>query len=287
MHKMLKWIAWAAFLSFLVGTGGVLYQIHLHGLPFFTTPLEAEKRFAQAQVKQLEVQTETAAIRLEPGTEGQVHVAVTGELLGSATPGDWFQTELSPEGLLRVELREEDLPVLPFGPAGGLTVRITLPPSALERVELHAETGSIQLEQVQGNRIVASTETGEIWLEGAESDKISLMSETGDLRIMEWSGALTAETETGNVVLQEPAIPLQPIDVETSTGNVQVTLRQLADTIGLDLQSEVGRIDVDAKPLAIRELDENRLLAGETDGDEWIRVRTEAGSVRISEMFRP
>ena len=86
-----------------------------------------------------------------------------------------------------------------------------------------ADSGDIEIEDVEGGELTAQTQTGDIAAGGIAVSKLSLKIGTGDIDISKSAGEISAETTTGDIEF-ETTLPQSQfeMDLSVNTGEISV-----------------------------------------------------------------
>lgn len=135
--------------------------------------------------------------------------------------------------------------------------------------------GSIEAEGVRGPFDV-STSGGSIRIKDADGAMV-VKTSGGSIRIENARGSVSGHTSGGSITAEFITVT-GPIDLGTSGGSVSVTL---PETLGFDLDARGGRVVT--SDLAFRgTTDTNRMSGSVNGGGVSVRLRTSAGTLRIS-----
>lgn len=135
--------------------------------------------------------------------------------------------------------------------------------------------GSIEAEGVRGPFDV-STSGGSIRIKDADGAMV-VKTSGGSIRIENARGSVSGHTSGGSITAEFITVT-GPIDLGTSGGSVSVTL---PETLGFDLDARGGRVVT--SNLAFRgTTDTNRMSGSVNGGGVSVRLRTSAGTLRIS-----
>ena len=124
-------------------------------------------------------------------------------------------------------------------------VTITVPADSEVPIEITSSTGSVDLEDVPTPELSVQTSTGAIELEDVAAGSYNLRTTTGDITgtISEAPESGQFSTTTGDVELEFPDEPYQ-VTTDTNTGDVDNDLTQ-GDGPPLDVTTTTGDIDLD------------------------------------------
>ncbi|MBN2980790.1 DUF4097 family beta strand repeat-containing protein [Cohnella algarum] len=127
-----------------------------------------------------------------------------------------------------------------------------------------AQSGSVKLQDVKGERLTAKSDSGSIQAERIEAE-LEVSSDSGSIQFQGLTGKSAISSDSGSVRLDK--LDDSDADIKTESGSVKIDLP--ASFAGFyDLQSDSG---------SIRAPESKR----ETNG--YIKVRTDSGSIRVDE----
>jgi DUF4097 and DUF4098 domain-containing protein YvlB len=266
------------FLAFLVGVGGLVWQFqqgeHFH---FDMQTIDEQRTIAQ-QVKGIDLKTETADVVLAAARETSISVRLVGEAPAERKPT--LQTEVTPDGILRVTVGEPDRISFFFTPRTRMELQVTIPAAAYQDMQVTTATGDIRAGGLQAKRVTIQSSTGDVELNGLEGDRLAVSTDTGDMDLAGIRGEVSIESDTGNVedlVLTELG---GNVDITTDTGDVEINVEKKA-AVRLDLKSDTGDVEADWPGLSYSEQTDHRLDGSSGAGGPRILVRTATGDVRI------
>jgi DUF4097 and DUF4098 domain-containing protein YvlB len=266
------------FLAFLVGVGGLVWQFQQMEHFNFDMQTIDEQRTITQQVKGIDVKTETADVVLTPARETSISVRLVGEVPKDRKPT--LETEVTPDGILRITVVEPDRIDFFFTPRTRKELQVTIP-AAYQDMQVSTATGDIRAGGLQAKRVTIQSNTGDVVLNGFEGDRLKVNTDTGDMDLAGIRGEVNIDSDTGNVedlVLTELG---RNVDIKTDTGDVEIKVEKKPAAAHLDLKSDTGDVKADWPGLSYSEQTDHRLDGSSGASGPRILVRTATGDIRI------
>jgi DUF4097 and DUF4098 domain-containing protein YvlB len=267
------------FLAFLVGVGGLVWQFHQGGHFHFDVQSIDEQRTITQQVNNIELKTETADVVFSAAQESSISVRLVGEVSAALKPT--LQTEVTPDGILRITVGEPKQGGFFFSPNTRLELQVTIPAAAYQDVQLATVTGDIRTGSLQAKRLTIQTGTGNVKLNGFEGDQLAVSTGTGDMDLVGIRGDVNIDSDTGNVQDLVLAELTGNVDITTDTGDVQIKVEKKPAAVRLDLKSDTGEVDAEWPGLSYSERTDHRLDGSNGSDGPRILVRSATGDIRI------
>lgn len=215
------------------------------------------------KVQQISILNNNASIEIDTSNNDKIQASLTG------SEGDYLAKELSltmQNHTLQIIEKDKDAPntlLNAFSIKRPLKLTIHLPAKLYKELIVQSDNGSIQIQGVKGNKIVASTENGDVQLQKTEGT-FSLKSDTGSIQIdsiFDFKGLNKAKSKYGN------------IDIKTG---------QKPSALQFDLQSKYGSVHSDystgPSPDEINQRIQSR-LGNSTANQPTLHVHSETGNV--------
>jgi len=149
--------------------------------------------------------------------------------------------------------------------------------------ELATEVGPIRAIKIKG-RLEAVSEIGPITVRGS-SGPVSLQSDIGGISLEDPGGAVRAATEIGSLSVVASRSPSDAWALRTELGPIKIVLPQTA-RFDLDAASEFGNINGSLIGRSRTSLSGNSLERAVNGGGHTIKIRTEAGPIRLNAISR-
>jgi len=184
----------------------------------------------------LSVQVPNAALTLEPSTDGQVHVRMTGSYFGNEPT----LTARTSGGV--TEVRGGCRPQLFSRCALSVTVQL---PTALPST-VDGENGRITVSGLTG-RLDLHTTNGTIDVLGSVG-RVDLGTTNGDIRVAESASAAVAATTTNGSVTLQFVNPPDSVDAGSTNGSITVRVPVDGVTYRVTAQTTNGSVERDSVP---------------------------------------
>jgi len=150
-------------------------------------------------------------------------------------------------------------------------------------LRLSTEDGDLSVSACSGVARV-SAEDGDVSVRDFQGD-VDAGIEDGDLRVEGKLGRLSADAEDGDVDVRLAVGSVMTADwrVEAADGGVRIQVPE-GFAADLDVDTHDGSIDIDL-PATAAEMSEGKLTGSMNGGGHRLVIRTEDGSVRLSESY--
>jgi lia operon protein LiaG len=280
MDAMLKYVFRLAFISFLIGSLGLVYYFQKNQSLSPVMATIDDFRTVQEPVNALVLNTATADIAFTYSNLSEVTVRLVGEINEKARNQLKLDTQMT-GSTLRISVEEPEFFGFSFGPQMHLQLQVTVPSKQYERIAIYTSTGDIHTSQVESSGCDIETATGDVSVEGFKGKQITVSSSTGDLKLREIQGNAALDSETGSVEMLEWTELTQDVTIETSTGDISIRARKTPPAAQLDLTSSTGEVTVDWTDLQYREKEEHRILATLGSGGPRVIARSSTGDISI------
>ncbi|USG64153.1 DUF4097 domain-containing protein [Brevibacillus ruminantium] len=270
-------------LLFLIGVIGLIWQYNqTHDMKLLTESVD-EKRTIEKPITGLEVDTDTADVVLSTGNQPEASIRLIGDINTKQKDRLEFLTEVTPEGILQVKLREHNgvqigffLPV-----SRKLELQVMVPEAVYEKIMVTSATGDFRISSLQAKEARMRTSTGDIVLAGFVGDSLEIKTDTGNMDIASAQGKIDITSVTGDIkrlVLEEMK---QDVNVSTNTGDIKLTIRNLPSEAQVSLFSDTGDLEVDWPQLTITDKGKHKLTGAAGTGGPNLKVRSTTGDIRI------
>ncbi len=171
----------------LAGRSGL--NLEIKGSSAFSAEADVEKQFSVGTAPSLVVDNNSSGeITIRGGSAGQLLVTAHKTAFGSSRKG--AEAEL---GALEVQITQE---------GGTVTVRVPPQPTVICIGFCRADRVDFTITVPQGTRVEARTDSGNVSVSGTGGEAV-LFSAYGDLRATGISGAVTADTRSGSVGVED------------------------------------------------------------------------------------
>jgi hypothetical protein len=156
-----------------------------------------------------------------------------------------------------------------------VNVAVTLPADATVDLDIQTTNGGIKMEDLTGSMLTLSTTNGDVAFDGVEADTISASTTNGRISGSVQAADMTADTTNGVISLSLPCTRTGSYGLETTNGNVDVTVVPSGD-VGFDLDASTssGGATLDLSGLTY-ETSTSRHKVAHTEGYETKPVQIE------------
>ncbi len=214
----------------------------------------------------------------ETDSTGEYRIAV---VKGSKVPEPEIKVE---NGVLKIHAKERkgnvslDFSDLSHTPR----ILICCPKEELSSVNIHVDTGDIELAGISYKETLVETDTGDIVTAAVRGGKQSIRTDTGDVDL---SGSFTESTvvksDTGDIELT--GICTGVIDITSDTGEFSFeTKAAFADFGDIELKSDTGDISVEEGDNEIAEIDSAPAHYSRSGEGTKLTVVTDTGDIEVS-----
>ncbi|MDR7315008.1 DUF4097 family beta strand repeat-containing protein [Brevibacillus nitrificans] len=281
MRNVAKKLFGLCLLLFIIGVAGLGWLFSKQEQFAFSLKTIDEARTIEQKVKALDLSVDTTDVLIKKSDTGSAMVRLVGETAEDDVGRIQFDSNVSPDGTLRVSVRKP-MPFKPFFMGNGqLRVEIMLPEAVYDSISLETATGDIKSEAIAAKEANVTSSTGDIDIAGFTGDRLTLETDTGDMKLLNIRSALTIECSTGDVsklVLPELA---HDVAIHTDTGDIRLFAEKKPPEAKLELQTDAGDIQVDWPGLNYEQKEEHYVKASAGSGGSILSVRTSTGDIRI------
>ncbi len=145
-------------------------------------------------------------------------------------------------------------------------------------IRVVTEDGDVKIDRIKGGKVRLSSEDGDISVSRIEANDTSVETSDGDIEIAVGGARLDLRCEDGDVIVT--LLTSIEADLQTDDGDIKLVIPK---TLDADLDLEGDRVSVRHK-LAIKGTVSNDRITGSINaGGSLIRVKTDDGSISVSE----
>lgn len=283
MKGLLKKLAILAFLSFLVGVGGLVFLFVRHqSFPIEQQAFQEQKSIDGKNIRRLEIKTETADVQITKSSTDQIEVKLYGTMLKQTNNVVKLAVEQKGTDQAQIIVYESERFPFMFG-YKKLNLEVSLPDKMYQQLRMYSSTGGLQADfPLQADQLQLNTGTGDISLRGYTGNQLTISSETGDVDLYQVKGGVSIRTTTGDVDDLELAELTRDVSIETATGDVSVKLKTVPASASLELESDTGEVAAELPNLSFATKEENKIRASLGTGGAIIRMQSATGDLQIS-----
>jgi len=280
-----RWISIAAGLI-LVGIGGAAFYGFNFGKPL--NEYHHKWEFQSGDMKHLSIafDSQASTIEFQPSTDGKNSVLIEGKAKQEII--DRIGKVRVNDGALKIDMKERfrwfNFSIGPFAKdKQHVVVSLTEEAAAaLDTLNFSTDAGSMTVNGAEARAADFSTDAGSIRVNGFEGETLKLHTDAGAIRGADIRADLNAKTDAGSIDIQHLTGTAK---LSTDSGSVKL-LKD--DTTGADIKTDAGsvRVQIPESYGGTFDLkaDAGSVTAPDAKGTtpEVIKVRTDAGSIRVS-----
>ncbi|TCZ78450.1 hypothetical protein E0485_08080 [Paenibacillus albiflavus] len=232
--------------------------------------------------KQIKVDTEVFAVRVERSADKSTHFKVNDAELG----------QLQKNFELRIDENNDALSVKATGKkktsfgfndlntAWRAELLIQLPAQEYEKVNVTSNVGKITFDQIQTNTLDITNDAGQIEIQDTDTKQTTIHNAAGLITLNNVTGKLDINNSTGAVNLDLKTIQ-DNINVDTSVGAVKLTMDNEPDKIKLDLSTDIGRVKTNLDLNFDKQSNSTVRGSKGSNGPE-VKISTNVGEIQVN-----
>ncbi len=170
-----------------------------------------------------------------------------------------------------------------------INIAVTLPADAKVDLDVETTNGQISVAQLQGETLRLRTTNGDLSFDSVEARTITGSTTNGRIEGVAEAEDMTASTTNGGIELSIPSTLSGEYDLETTNGNVKITVTRSDETgFNLDMRTTSATVTFDLEGLTY-EVNTNTHKKAYTEGYDTkpiqisIEASTTNGSVKVDE----
>ncbi|CAM4319635.1 DUF4097 and DUF4098 domain-containing protein YvlB [Paenibacillus endophyticus] len=161
-----------------------------------------------------------------------------------------------------------------------LKMTIELPDKIWDTFDVESDTGKIDIDQIQGNKLLLSADTGNLNISNYSFKQIEFDTDTGNATFTDGEGPIKGETDTGNIRLE--AAQLQSdVSFNTDTGNITVNVDKQPESALIKIRKDTGRSQIDWSGFEIDKESGNTVERSIGSGDVKISIESDTGNIKL------
>lgn len=153
-------------------------------------------------------------------------------------------------------------------------LNVYVPKEMYESIDVKTKNGKIDVRNIAVNELDAKTNNGKIMVKDMESSTIYTKSNNGEVKIENSTGKIIGETSNGNIIIAKDKID-QPIDLETSNGNITILTQNEPENVKYQLKTHNGHVTI----FGSENFD---TVVG--NGENIIRLETSNGNINVEKQ---
>ncbi|MEJ8545757.1 DUF4097 family beta strand repeat-containing protein [Brevibacillus borstelensis] len=283
MRRMINLLFGFFCLLFLVGAIGLVWQLKQN--PEFKVDRKtvSELRTIDQPIKGVEVETDIADVVLTTSNLSNATARMVGEADSKRLDKIEFTTEVTPDGILQVKLREPNEFQLGFVffQQADLQLQVIIPDAVYDKIAVNSGTGDFRINAIKAKEGTLRTSTGDIELAGFEGEALTLRTDTGEMDISSVSAKVDASSSTGDIDSLQLKDMKHDVNIRTDTGNVTVSLLKLPEAAKMELSTSTGDIKADWPQMSYTEKEEHRVAGSVGTEGPTLTVSSSTGNIRI------
>lgn len=278
---MMKKIALVACLTLLIGIIGILtFRDRIFSVSSKASVSE-EEVFDASDIKQIDVEADVVDIKLEKSSDADIHVLLDGNVSEKRKKNIDFRVEES-DGKLKIDLEGEKVITISFLPLqdwGSIKLTILIPEKQFDSLDLVNNVGGITVNYGDFNTVNVESDVGDVKLQEIISKTATVTSNVGDTSIRQAQGAWDIKSDVGEVALHLKEWE-QDITIVSDIGDIEVHLAKKTSDYTLDLDSDVGDVEVEGFDLNRDGGKEVYLQSG--SGEPLLKVSSDVGDIEVT-----
>ncbi|MRG86315.1 DUF4097 family beta strand repeat-containing protein [Salinibacillus xinjiangensis] len=237
--------------------------------------IDETKTFQANGVERVVIQSEIGNIQVKESTNNKIGVHVYAEMAKRHL--DRYQYEIKQDGEVLYVTTEEDekrlisIPFIHFDGNGERYIEVSLPKEMINQLDVESNIGEIKLGEIAVNELNVTSDVGEILIEAFSGQKANLHSNVGKTTLKSAVGEVNVQTDTGEIHVTMDEVT-DDVTLQSKVGEINVQVKNIPDEVGLEVNSNVGEVDVQG-PF---------IMNAETDGPV-IKAITDVGEINVTQ----
>ncbi|QDY84676.1 DUF4097 domain-containing protein [Paenibacillus polymyxa] len=225
------------------------------------------KRFNSDNIKEIYVQTDSQNIELSRSDNEQIEVRSTGKEVTTVNEGS----------SLKVNAPESSSV---FNPKTN-TVYVALPNQLFEKINLTTNSGKITGKEGKSKELNVSGDSGSIDINGFEGEKIVAHMSAGDINLVGISGGMEVSSDTGSINIIHQGDIGQNSSVRSNSGGIEVKLDPAPSSLSINAVTNSGKIDSSLKSSSGPSGSDKELHTQIGKGGPELSLETSSGTIVI------
>lgn len=148
---------------------------------------------------------------------------------------------------------------------------------SVARFDVKSSSGNINLRHNEAqDEATIQANSGDLNVSDMTAESLSLETTSGNIDVQKFSGALTANANSGDITIRNNKIS-GSIDAQAGSGNVALRFTEEPESVSVDYRGGSGEGTVDLQGFLYKEKTEKLIIGQKGDGKYKIRVRTNSG----------
>jgi DUF4097 and DUF4098 domain-containing protein YvlB len=311
MKISIKLILLTGVIFLIVGVIGVKAVIQSGDLHAGLTNVDLEKKMSSADIQNLTIESDVAGIVFAPSADDEIRVHVTGYVSEQRKKETTIDAAMNGKDTWKVQVKTQnnnfhiglniaDIKSFIFmEKEQQLHVEVSLPQKAYDEIHVKTDTGSIELADIESNKLRVQADTGSISVGTFSGSHIDLQTDTGAITVDKFQGnQMNLQTDTGRIIVKEGEgnarlktstgsieaslrTLADKVDVETNTGSVRLKLDSIPDSVQFDISNDTGHIDFQVPNVNYEEKEKHSVKGKIGTGSSSVKVQTDTGSIEV------
>lgn len=277
---MMKKIALVACLALLIGIVGIFtFRDQIFSTDSKASVAE-EQVIDVSDIDQINVEADVADIKIEKSSDDDIHVLLGGKVSEKRKDNIDFRVE-EDDGELNIDLEGEKLISISFLPLqdwGSIELTILIPEKQFDKLDLLNDVGGITVNYGDFNTVNVESDVGDVKLQEVISKSAFVTSSVGDISIRQAQGEWDIKSDVGEVDLHLKELE-QDITIVSDVGDIEVEVANKTSDYTLDLNSDIGDVEVVGFDLNRDGGKEVYLQSG--SGKPLLKVSSDVGDVEV------
>ncbi|MBB6453815.1 DUF4097 and DUF4098 domain-containing protein YvlB [Salirhabdus euzebyi] len=256
---------------------GIIGTVSLGGSIFALGPkvdINERQSFDAEEIESVKIKSNVGDVRIFESDSNEIEVHIHGEVSKQNENKSTF--EITQEGnTLQVtsDIHSKQffsIPFINFNMNDKQYIDVSIPKGLLSYVEVESDVGKIDIEEIEVTELFVSNDVGEVGIDKFVGEKATIRTNVGKVNVKSAVGKIEIESDTGEVELTMEAIT-EDVNIKSDIGEVVVNVKELSESLVLDLDSDIGDIDVNGPFVT------NGNGPGPT-----LKVRTDIGEIEVN-----
>lgn len=264
---MIKKISIVALALLLIGGAGSLVTFSKANTALLVSK---EREVSVANVKDIQLETDNAAVEIIPVKEDTAKI----ELTGKRNPDYTLDFEADVQGdTLVVKLDQQQRKFFNFSFIfSSLTLKVYLPEKNYQSMQVTNNNGHVELGQLPVKKLSVQTDNGQIDLRNIVSDDVTVEADNGKISIDHVEGTLKGRLSNGHIKVLTKDLD-RPIQLKTNNGSIVIQTEKEPTNVRFEVHKDNGKINI---------LDQYSGNAQFGKGENLIELTTNNGKIEVT-----
>lgn len=157
-------------------------------------------------------------------------------------------------------------------------VDVRIPKDVLTEMDVRTSVGALRLGTIHVKELSVTNEVGKIILEEFVGERAKLRSAVGTIKVLAAAGELDIRTEAGTIDVSLAKLT-HDVQLKSDVGAITIAFDDVPDSLLADIDSELGKVDIDS--LGLEEVSQVPIRVHKGDGHPLLHIRTEVGPITV------